>query len=349
MQIWPDTLAGLHAAASVLRAGGLVAFPTETVYGLGANAWNESAVRRVFEAKGRPADNPLIVHVAGTRHLEGVVQDPATLPQTVRRAMEVFWPGPLTLLLPAHPRLAPSTHPMLPTVGVRMPNHPVALALLEQANCPVAAPSANKSGRPSPTLATDVVEDLGEVIAGVIDGGPSTIGVESTVVAVGIDHATIYRPGGVSAQQLEDALSIPVSLDAHLLDPTSAPRAPGMKYRHYAPAAEVMVFIGDTAAVEDTIVRVASDPAAAPAAIIAPEQVRSVMRGSVLDWWPEPGENYTVALSRELYRLLRAFDRAGAKRILIAGVDPMTRDAHPLALAVMNRLEKAAAGRIVRV
>lgn len=349
MQMWPDTLAGLRAAASVLRAGGLVAFPTETVYGLGANAWNESAVRRVFAAKERPADNPLIVHVSGARQLEGVVQGFTALPQTVRRAMEVFWPGPLTLLLPAHPQLAPSTHPMLPTVGVRVPNHPLALALLEQAGCPVAAPSANKSGRPSPTVAADVVEDMQDDIDGVIDGGPCTIGVESTVVAVGIDHATIYRPGGISAQQLEDALSIPVTLDAHLLDATSAPRAPGMKYRHYAPMAEVTVFVGDNAAVEDALVRAATNPGSGPVAIIAPRQLRGVMRGSVLDWWPNSDEAYTVALSRELYRLLRAFDRAGAKQIVVAGVDAAAANAHPLALAVMNRLEKAAAGRVVRV
>lgn len=359
MQLWSSMPEQIESAAAVLRAGGLVAFPTETVYGLGANAWSESAVRKVFAAKGRPADNPLIVHVPDIRSLEGVVANPSGLTPTVRRAMAAFWPGPLTILFPAHTHLAPSVHPNLPMVGVRIPDHPIAQALLRAAKCPVAAPSANRSGRPSPTTAADVLEDLSHAIQGIVDGGPCDIGVESTVVAIGPTEATIYRPGGVTLEALEEAIQAPVRLDPHLAQPDAKPLAPGMKYQHYAPNAEVNVWWGDPQRVETAIRAFLADPArtATPIAVIAPGPLRpnaikltlresevSRQEPAALDWWPDDDEPYVESLSRNLYRLLRAFDRAGARQIAVVGVPPTG-----LGLAVMNRLDKAAAGRVTRL
>lgn len=199
----PETEA-IDAAARLLREGGMVAFPTETVYGLGADAGNPSAVRRIFEAKGRPSDNPLIVHISGLDQLDAL-----TLPcgETARRLMDRFWPGPLTLVLPARPgAVSPEVTAGLDTVAVRMPDHPVALALIAAAGCPVAAPSANRSGRPSPTAARHVLDDLDGRIDAVVDGGSAGVGVESTVVEVGPDGTVrILRPGGITAEALREA------------------------------------------------------------------------------------------------------------------------------------------------
>lgn len=348
------TVEELASAADVLRRGGLVAFPTETVYGLGANAWDEQAVQRVFRAKGRPADNPLIVHIADPADLALVASPSPAVATVVQMAIRQFWPGPLTLILPANPRLAPSVHPGTGAVGVRCPDHPVARALIRLAGCPVAAPSANRSGRPSPTTASDVAEDLADEIDGLIDGGPCTIGVESTVVELFADKAIIYRPGGVSPAQLEAALGIPVELDAHLTSRSSAPedttagsamhpaatspKAPGMKYRHYAPDAQVHAWWGDEAAVRSAMLAFVTRHAGEAIAVIAPTS----LPGAAYEWSPSPAEAYDTALSRELYRLLRAFDRCGVQHILVSGVQP---DAG-LGMAIMNRLEKATEGRL---
>ncbi|MEI2400620.1 L-threonylcarbamoyladenylate synthase, partial [Paenibacillus phytohabitans] len=191
----------IAAAAAMLRSGGTVAFPTETVYGLGADARNTPAVEAVFAAKGRPSDNPLIVHIARREELEGLVLEVAPVASAL---MNAFWPGPLTLVLPVRPGvLSPLVTAGLDTVGVRMPDHPVALALLRAAECPVAAPSANRSGRPSPTLAAHVMEDLAGYIGGVLDGGAAGVGLESTVVQVQPDGTVaVLRPGGITAEQL---------------------------------------------------------------------------------------------------------------------------------------------------
>lgn len=405
----------LREAAAALRAGNLVAFPTETVYGLGANALNEAAVQRIFAAKGRPADNPLIVHIADPSQLAQVVADVTAIPPAVQLAIRAFWPGPLTIILPAHPDLAPAVHPGMTTVGVRMPNHPVAQRLIRLAGCPVAAPSANKSGKPSPTAASDVLEDMEGEFAkgdGVVDGGACEVGVESTVIAVERDRVVIYRPGGISREQLEDALGMSVVLDPHLeqsltshsAEASFAPRSPGMKYRHYAPNAKVHVWWGNESRVRDCMEQFARSHAQEEIAIVtrtplpdfppnthrwsavgespgeqspvraadlttafgAPygggesgsgeesgrglgeesgvESGRESERGR--ERWPDDVSKaaYPRILSRELYRLLREFDRLGAAHILIEGVEPTG-----LGLAVMNRLSKASEGRMEKV
>ncbi|WP_083520707.1 L-threonylcarbamoyladenylate synthase [Alicyclobacillus kakegawensis] len=338
-----SAVGALTEAAQVLRDGGLVAFPTETVYGLGANAMLQSAVERVFAVKGRPADNPLIVHIADVAQLADVVAAPGTLPAPVRRAMEAFWPGPLTLILPASERVAEAVHPGTDTVGVRMPNHPVALELIRRAGCPVAAPSANKSGRPSPTRAADVMEDLGDDIDGVVDGGACRLGIESTVAHVTEDKAVIYRPGGVTREQLQAALGIQVEFAPHLLDAEAQGDkvpSPGMKYRHYAPDAQVHVWWGDGAKVLVAMMEFIDAHPGKRLAVISERP----FAGRCKAWSPAPGERYETALAHHLYRLLREFDRHQVDYILVQGVAP-----EGVGAAVMNRLQKAAEGRLHKV
>ncbi|QSO51056.1 threonylcarbamoyl-AMP synthase [Alicyclobacillus curvatus] len=347
-----------------LRAGDVIAFPTETVYGLGANAWDEDAVRKIFAAKGRPSDNPLIVHIAHESHLDGVVPNPSAIPEPARRLMKAFWPGPLTLILPAHEKLASSVHPGTDTVGVRMPHHPVAQALIAAAGCPVAAPSANSSGRPSPTTAETVAHDLADYIDGLIDGGPCDVGLESTVVAVTESEGVVYRPGWITPEELADAAGVPFRLDPHLEGGAEAPRSPGMKYRHYAPDAKVSVWWGDARAVAEAVrefVLAAGDNAAqssaasaasAPSAtepthprlaLICPADFAEI-EGITERWSPGTDEPYETGLSRELYTRLRWGDEVGADAVLIVGVPPTGHG-----LALMNRLQKASEGRLFHV
>ncbi|GGJ02416.1 threonylcarbamoyl-AMP synthase [Alicyclobacillus cellulosilyticus] len=368
--------AAIADAAACLRAGGVIAFPTETVYGLGANAWDDAAARKVFQAKGRPADNPLIVHIADMDML-GMVTCPDALPEPARRAMAALWPGPLTVIVPAGPRIAATVRAGLPTVGVRLPDHPVARALIRAAGCPVAAPSANRSGRPSPTDAAAVLADLAGRIDGVVDGGPCQVGVESTVVAFTAERGVIYRPGGVTREALMAASGVPVDWHGHLLrpdaglaaammqsdiegEPPGVPRAerhaasgapdlgpppsPGMKYRHYAPDADVHVFVGPNgrvlAAMRAWLATLRARHPEDTVAVIA-ERTEGLAQAGVLAWSPPPGTPYTEALAREIYRLLRAFEAQGARHILVQGVAP-----DGLGAAVMNRLAKAASGRV---
>lgn len=219
-------------AARLIQAGELVAFPTETVYGLGANAWDERACYKIFEAKGRPSDNPLIVHVSGLLGLDGVVS--GGLSPKIQQLLKAFWPGPLTVVLPADQRIPKLVRGGLETVAVRAPNHAIAEALIKAADCPIAAPSANLSGRPSPTSAHDVLEDMDGRIPLVLDGGLTQWGLESTVLDVTTTPPVLLRPGAISIDQLEPYVGpiIRASADTPI-------KAPGMKYRHYAPAAPV--------------------------------------------------------------------------------------------------------------
>lgn len=233
--------AALRRAGAILRRGGLVAFPTETVYGLGADALNPEAVARIFAAKGRPADNPLIVHVTGIEQAGPAVV--AAWPDVARRLAERFWPGPLTLVLPAGPAVPAAVRAGLPTVAVRCPAHPVAQALIAAAGTPVAAPSANRSGRPSPTRAEDVWADLGPHLDLLLDAGPVSVGVESTVVDVTAWPPRLLRPGGLPVEDLEVVLGVSLAPPPALGAAAAAP-APGMKYRHYAPEAPVVLAAG---------------------------------------------------------------------------------------------------------
>ena len=236
----------IRRAGALLRAGGLVAFPTETVYGLGADALNPQAVARIFAAKGRPPDNPLIVHVTGPEQAGPAVV--ARWPEAARRLVARFWPGPLTLVLPAGPAVPAAVRAGLPTVAVRCPSHPVARALIAAAGTPVAAPSANRSGRPSPTRADDVWADLGPHLDMLLDAGPVPVGVESTVVDVTVWPPRLLRPGGLPVEAIEEVLGVGLAPPPALAAGAAAP-APGMKYRHYAPEAPLVLAEGPGAAV----------------------------------------------------------------------------------------------------
>ncbi|PZE19413.1 L-threonylcarbamoyladenylate synthase [Paenibacillus xerothermodurans] len=342
----------LDEAAEVLRAGGVVAFPTETVYGLGADARQTDAVQKIFTAKGRPSDNPLIVHVADRSHIEELATPPD---ETVLRLMDAFWPGPLTVVLPVRPGvLSPLVTAGLSTVGLRMPDHPVALQLLQAAGCPVAAPSANRSGRPSPTLAAHVLEDLAGRIDGVVDGGPTGVGLESTVVEYmpatdvsgrhGVLH--ILRPGGITAAQLRQVLPhVTVREAAAHQDPIQAPRAPGMKYTHYAPRGVMTIVQGD--APEQVLARMQRELDTAHArgartGVFTYDEHIGALRADHVVACGSLGDLDTVA--HGLYAALREFDEAGVD-FIVAQACPDTG----IGAAIMNRLRKAAGDRVVHV
>ena len=321
--------ASIRRAAALLRAGELVAFPTETVYGLGADALNAEASARIFAAKGRPADNPLIAHIAGESGLAGLIAgEPCTC---ARKLMRAFWPGPMTLIFPKSPRVPREVTAGLDTVAVRMPSHPVARALIRAAQTPIAAPSANRSGRPSPTTAAHVLEDMEGRIPLILDGGPCEVGLESTVVDVTGARPRILRPGGVTLEMLEGVVG-DVDVDEgvlHQLQAGSQARSPGMKYKHYAPKGEVTIVTGPRAAQE--IARL-YDAADGRAAILAFSQADYGAR-RVYRLKNAPGE---------LFAALRQLDEDGMETIYAEDV-PTTG----VGLAVMNRLMRAAAFRVV--
>ena len=321
--------ASIRRAAALLRAGELVAFPTETVYGLGADALNGEAAARIFAAKGRPADNPLIAHIAGESGLAGLIAgEPCTC---ARKLMRAFWPGPMTLIFPKSPRVPREVTAGLDTVAVRMPSHPVARALIRAAQTPIAAPSANRSGRPSPTTAAHVLEDMEGRIPLILDGGPCEVGLESTVVDVTGARPRILRPGGVTLEMLEGVVG-DVDVDEgvlHQLQAGSQARSPGMKYKHYAPKGEVTIVTGPRAAQE--IARL-YDAADGRAAILAFSQADYGAR-RVYRLKNAPGE---------LFAALRQLDEDGMETIYAEDVPTAG-----VGLAVMNRLMRAAAFRVV--
>ena len=321
--------ASIRRAAALLRAGELVAFPTETVYGLGADALNAEASARIFAAKGRPADNPLIAHIAGESGLAGLIAgEPCACARALMRA---FWPGPMTLIFPKSPRVPREVTAGLDTVAVRMPSHPVARALISAAQTPIAAPSANRSGRPSPTTAAHVLEDMEGRMPLILDGGPCEVGLESTVVDVTGARPRILRPGGVTLEMLEGVVG-DVDVDEgvlHQLQAGSQARSPGMKYKHYAPKGEVTIVTGPRAAQE--IARL-YDAADGRAAILAFSQADYGAR-RVYRLKNAPGE---------LFAALRQLDEDGMETIYAEDVPTAG-----VGLAVMNRLMRAAAFRVV--
>lgn len=236
--------AELTLAAELIKSGEVVGFPTETVYGLGANAFDAAAVEKIFRAKGRPADNPLIVHISSLDMIEDIA---AQIPPLALKIAELFWPGPLTMIMPKSDRIPSVTSGGLDTVGIRFPSHPVAKRLIELCDVPLAAPSANLSGSPSPTTARRVFEDMSGRIPAIIDGGESAVGVESTVIAFDGDGVRILRPGGVTPQMLREVTQN-VTVDEGVineLSPDAVVRSPGMKYKHYAPKAQVRLIKSD--------------------------------------------------------------------------------------------------------
>lgn len=259
--------AGVRAAAQVLRRGGLAAIPTETVYGLAADAYNEEACRKIFEAKGRPQDNPLIVHIADTGMLQDVC---GAVPPVAQRLMNAFWPGPLSIVLTKSSRIPDAVSAGLPTVAVRMPAMDLTRRIIAAAGRPLAAPSANRSGRPSPTCAEHVLQDMDGRIGLIVDGGPCGIGVESTVVDATGDAPIILRPGDISAEQIRQAAGNVRLPDGN--KDSGAPRSPGMKYAHYAPDAAVQVFMG---APDETAKKIIArcEGAASPVVLCAEEDL----------------------------------------------------------------------------
>lgn len=329
----------IEQAAQALRAGELVAFPTETVYGLGADARSESAVERIFTAKGRPSDNPLIVHYADLEHLR---QAFPSLPVVAEKLFQAFSPGPLTLILPRCPGIADRVTAGLSTVAVRIPAHPLAAALLRATDIPVAAPSANRSGRPSPTKAAHVYWDLKGRIAYLLDGGEASVGLESTVVDVTCHPPVILRPGGVTQSALEEVIGTvkPAVVDP-LMDAEAAPRAPGMKYRHYAPRGKIILFAGQEEKMQQAIQQQANiaRQAGQTVGILTTEEHRSAYSADLVLACGRRSEPETVA--QGLYHTLLQFDQAGMQLILSE-----TFPLEGLYLAVMNRLLKAADGQV---
>jgi L-threonylcarbamoyladenylate synthase len=321
----------IATAASLIQAGELVAFPTETVYGLGANALDPQAVARIFAVKGRPVDNPLIVHVAEKEALTNLVE---VVSSDARKLIAAFWPGPLTLVLPRSFVVPPVVTAGLDKVAVRMPSHPVALALIRAAGVPVAAPSANYSGRPSPTTAAHVLDDLNGSIAAVLDGGPAPVGVESTVLDMTASPPAILRPGGVTAEQLAAVLDEVVHYSDQAL---GRPQAPGMSYRHYAPRTPLWLVEGSPAAVAGRIRELAAEARAVGQDVII--LTRSDRADQYLDDRlvadGRSGDSESVAAG--LYGALRECDQRGADLILVEGLSP-----DGLGRAVINRLRKAA-------
>lgn len=326
----------LERAARLLREGELVAFPTETVYGLGANAMDEQAARKIYEAKGRPSDNPLIAHIASMEGLRALVSH---VPEAGLKLADRFWPGPLTMVFPKSRNVPYGTTGGLETVAVRMPSDPVAHKLLEMAGVPIAAPSANTSGRPSPTTADHVYQDMQGRIAMIVDGGTVGIGVESTIVDVTGPVPVILRPGAITHEMLTEVLG-EVLVDPAVLGPVKTdtrPQAPGMKYRHYAPKAELVLVEGQQEKVVAEINRLAGDRISQGyevGVICTDETLGCYRNGQVRSIGPRSHEE---TIAHNLYALLREFDDLGVDFIYSESFG----DDH-LGQAIMNRLMKAA-------
>ncbi|MCL6558801.1 MAG: threonylcarbamoyl-AMP synthase [Firmicutes bacterium] len=330
-------------AAEVLKKGGLVAFPTETVYGLGADALNENAVRGIFAAKGRPSDNPLIVHIADKDKLGGLVR---RVPSSAQKAVDEFWPGPLTIILPKSGIVPSVVTAGLDTVAVRMPAHPVALELIRLAGICVAAPSANLSGRPSPTRAEHVIEDLWGRVDVIIDAGSAEVGLESTVLDMMVEPPMILRPGGVTPAQLREIIG-EIAVDPAVenrREERSIPKSPGMKYTHYSPRADVLVVEGNAAAVAAKVRELAAVFSAAgkKVGIMATDQTLNLYPSGFAAISAGDREKPDTIASN-LFNTLRKFDEMGVDVILAEAVESTG-----IGLAVMNRLRKAAGYNTVR-
>jgi L-threonylcarbamoyladenylate synthase len=317
-------LDSVEAAARVLRGGGLVAFPTETVYGLGADAFNADAVRRVYAAKGRPSDNPMIVHIARASDIGALAGE--LTPDAVR-LIEGFWPGPLTLVMRKKDAVPDAVTGGLDTVAVRMPDDPVAIELIRRAAAPVAAPSANLSGRPSPTTAEHVLRDMNGRADVILAGLPCRVGIESTVLDITGDAPVILRPGFVTGDAISALLEKPVETD--ISDGTRAPKSPGMKYKHYAPDAEMMILEGGRERVKSEMERLK----------VLNERIGRRV-GTVLF-----EEKAFTEAAHDLFAKLRALDDEGVD-LIIAGA---LGEDDGLGFAVMNRMMKAAGYNVIRV
>ena len=331
------TAGEVERAAAILRRGGLLGIPTETVYGLGANGLDPEAVARIFAAKGRPQDNPLILHIPSADWLGRYCEH---IPDAAYTLAERFWPGPLTMILPRKGVVPDAVTAGLDTVGVRCPNHPVTLAIIRAADVPVAAPSGNTSGRPSPTRAEHMVEDMAGKIDAIVDGGPCGVGVESTIIDLTCTPPRLLRPGGLPLEALEEVLG-EVAVDAALLRPLGAgekPKAPGMKYRHYAPKAPVTVVLGEPSATADYIAAHLGEHTG----VICFDEWAGRFAGHVVENIGSAARKDEQA--RRVFDALRAFDHTDVTEIYA-----QCPHEDGLGLAVANRLKKAAGFHVVEV
>lgn len=337
----------INEAGAVIKRGGLVAFPTETVYGLGANGMDEEAAAKIYAAKGRPSDNPLILHISHISMLDDIVSD---VPEAAKKLMDKFWPGPLTLVFNKKQEVPYGTTGGLDTVAVRFPAHKVALGIISAAGTPIAAPSANTSGRPSPTKASHVIEDMDGKIDMIVDGGDVGIGIESTIIDVTGEVPMILRPGYITRAMAEELVG-QVAVDKVVIAKTIeeiggdyAPKAPGMKYRHYAPKAELTMFDGDIEKVVSEINRLSQSAQGEgkKVGIIATEETKDKYSvGKVVSIGTRKDE---ASIARGLYGILRDFDTMDVDVIYSE-----TFYDDELGQAIMNRLIKAAGYRIVNV
>ncbi|MFN7252082.1 MAG: L-threonylcarbamoyladenylate synthase [Anaerobacillus sp.] len=324
----------IQEAAMWIRKNEVIAFPTETVYGLGANAFSTEAVAKIFQAKGRPSDNPLIVHIAKLEQLQELVNE---IPAHANTLIKAFWPGPLTLVLKKGEGIADNVTAGLSTVGVRMPNHPVALALISEANVPIAAPSANVSGKPSPTTAEHVYDDLAGKIVGIVDGGATGVGVESTVLDCTAEIPMILRPGGVSREQLEKVIGL-VAVDPALEEDGQAPKSPGLKYKHYAPKAKLYLVDGSVSFLQKQVI--SAKEKGKKVGILTTVENDKTYQADVILSCGSTIDLSSVALN--LYQVLRKFDEYDLDVIFSE-----TFSEQGVGKAVMNRLTKAAGGDVI--
>lgn len=327
----------VQTAADLILQGEVVGMPTETVYGLAANALNGEAVAKIFRAKGRPQDNPLIVHIADFDQIYDLC--PAVPPQAKLLA-EAFWPGPLTMIVPKGDCIPDEVSCGLDTVGIRLPSHPLARDLIRTAGVPLAAPSANTSGRPSTTTAEHVLRDMDGKIAAILDGGPCGVGVESTVVTLALDKPRLLRPGGITLEQLETVLG-EVEVDRALYEKIGDDvrvSAPGMKYRHYAPKAPVTVVRGDPQQTAKYI----AEHIDGPTGVLCFDEYRDYFPTCIVECFGS--QNDLAAQAREVFDRLRAFDDTDVQQIWA-----QCPSDEGLGLAVANRIKKAAGFHVIVV
>ena len=332
-----NTEENIAAAAKIIKDGGLLGIPTETVYGLGANALDETAVLHIFEAKGRPQDNPLIIHIPEASWLERYCE---AVPESAYRLAEEFWPGPLTMILPRKPIVPLRTTGGLETVGVRCPDHPVTLAVIRAADVPIAAPSGNTSGRPSPTCLADMREDMDGKIDGIFEGGACAVGVESTIIDLTCTPPRLLRPGGLPLEELRRVLG-EVAVDKAVVSKLAdgeRPKAPGMKYRHYAPKAPVTVVTGDPEKSADYIRTHLPDGAG----VICFSEFADRFDGYAVHRLGSCTDKAEQA--RRVFDALREFDHEAVTEIFA-----QCPDSAGLGLAVSNRLKKAAGFHVIEV
>lgn len=327
----------IKEAGKIIQGGGLVAFPTETVYGLGASAFDKKAAEKIYAAKGRPSDNPLIVHVCNKEQIEEIASE---ITRDAKIIIEKFMPGPVTVILKKKDIIPDTVTANLPSVAVRFPSHETAVRLIEAAGVPVAAPSANLSGKPSPTMAKHVIKDMSGIIDAIIDGGSCDVGVESTIVDCTGDETVILRPGGITKEDLQ-SVGVMAKIDKNILQSVSAneaPKCPGMKYKHYAPNARVTVVEGESEKVREKI-----------------KELLEMSQGKIAGVLTMSGADYDNAVilkagesnkeyAKNLFAALREFDELGVEVVFAEFCE---KDGY--ALAVRNRLYKAAAQRVIHV